>query len=59
MEQVTICRVEMGNKGHKVWKVVRCDQDPGVVGEMTVCGLPRAGVLPLGTEQTVTLKIPE
>ena len=58
MEQVTICKVKMNDRGYGSWFVIRCDEDPGWVGEVTACGLSRADILPIGTERIVTLKIP-
>lgn len=55
----TILTVEKGKKG-KVWGITRCDNDPGVVGEITGYGIPRrASDLPLGSTFETIFKIKE
>jgi len=49
---ITILRVVKTEKHiNNVWKIIRCDEDPSNVGEITGCGVPeRASVCPIGTE---------
>jgi hypothetical protein len=57
---VTILRVEKTDKHIvQVWRIVRNDDDPSCVGEVTACGLPaRAADLPIGTTYKTVLTIP-
>lgn len=36
----TILRVVKNKHNRLVWKIIRCDSDPSVVGEITACGTP-------------------
>jgi hypothetical protein len=68
MKYTTILRVTLNDKRHKVWKIVRHDEDPSLVGmvrevslrSLTACGVPaRAQDVPIGSEYISVLQIPE
>jgi hypothetical protein len=60
MIDVTEIEVRENKRGKNVWVITRNDDDPGVVGEITACGIPvRAELCPIGSKYTCTLVIPE
>jgi len=42
----------------KVWRIIE-STDKDFIGEMALCGLPRASDFPVGSRHTITIHVPE
>lgn len=45
--------VKENTHGRKVWYITECNYDPEIIGDITMCGVPRTDDLPIGTKRIV------
>ena len=58
-KEITICKVVKNKKGHKIWRIIRCDCDKSLEGLPAMSGLPvRAVNAPIGTTYKSILTAP-
>jgi hypothetical protein len=60
-EEIITFEVKKNTNGRKVWIITECNYDPEIIGDITMCGVPRTDDLPIGTKRTVvtTMIIPK
>jgi len=55
----TVHKVQLLNhNNNKVWRTIKCS-NTDFIGEIEVCGLPRASDFPVGSKHTITIHVPE